>query len=250
MRLRDEAPRQPRRSPVQTKKIESHYARQLRKIARHVAEIVRGMAPDGNVTPDIDMQISDAMRRYSEILEPWAKAAAARMLGDVDRQDAKGWEQHSQAIGKALRHEIANAPTGRALQERLREQISLIKSLPTDVAARVHELALKGLVDGRRSSEIAAEIMRTGQVTQARANTIARTEVSRTASILTQVRAESIGSTAYIWRTSKDAQVRSSHKTMNGQVVNWSQPPTLDNMQGHAGALVNCRCWPEPIIPD
>lgn len=250
MRVWDEASKPPRRSPIQAKKIERHYAAQLRKIARHIAEIVRGMAPDGEVTPQADQQISDALTRYAQVLEPWANAAAGRMLADVDRQDAKDWMRHSQSIGRALQNELANAPTGRALQARLREQVSLIKSLPTDAAARVHELALKGLVEGRRSSEIAAEIMRTGEVTQSRANTIARTEVSRTASILTQVRAESIGSTAYVWRTSKDAQVRPSHKAMNGQVVDWTRPPTLDGMTGHAGTLVNCRCWPEPILPD
>ncbi|MDR0067994.1 phage head morphogenesis protein, partial [Acinetobacter sp. 11520] len=30
----------------------------------------------------------------------------------------------------------------------------------------------------------------------------------------------------------------------------WDNPPTLDNLKGHAGCLPNCRCYPEPSIPD
>jgi uncharacterized protein with gpF-like domain len=37
---------------------------------------------------------------------------------------------------------------------------------------------------------------------------------------------------------------------MEGKFVRWDEPPTLDNLTGHAGALPNCRCRPEPVIPD
>jgi uncharacterized protein with gpF-like domain len=35
---------------------------------------------------------------------------------------------------------------------------------------------------------------------------------------------------------------------MDGQFVKWSEPPTLDGLTGHAGALPNCRCYPEPVV--
>lgn len=79
---------------------------------------------------------------------------------------------------------------------------------------------------------------------------IARTEVARTSSVLTQARAEHAGSTGYIWRTARDGDVRPSHKAMNGRFVRWGEPPTLDNLRGHAGCLPNCRCYADPVIPD
>jgi hypothetical protein len=37
----------------------------------------------------------------------------------------------------------------------------------------------------------------------------------------------------------------------NDQPFLWDSPPTLDNLVvGHAGALPNGRCWPEPVIPE
>jgi uncharacterized protein with gpF-like domain len=69
--------------------------------------------------------------------------------------------------------------------------------------------------------------------------------------VLTQARAEHIGSEGYIWRTSNDSDVRHSHKEMNGRYVRWDTPPRLsDGTVTHAGQIYNCRCYPEPVIPD
>jgi SPP1 gp7 family putative phage head morphogenesis protein len=172
------------------------------------------------------------------------------MLAEVAIRDEGAWAQMARSMSRALRDEIRNAPTGRVLQAALADQVTLITSLPIEAGERVHKLTLEGLETGARADTIAAEIMRTSEVTQGRANLIARTEVSRTVSSLTQARAEHVGSTGYIWRTSQDSDVRPSHKKMSGKFVLWSDAPTLDGLKGHAGALPNCRCFPEPVIPD
>lgn len=130
------------------------------------------------------------------------------------------------------------------------DQVTLIKSLPLEAAERVHRLAIEGIETGGRASSLAAEIMRTGEVTQSRATLIARTETGRVSTVLTQVRAEHIGSPGYTWRTVGDSDVRPSHRAMDRQFVPWGKPPTLDGLTGHAGAIPNCRCYCEPVIPD
>lgn len=198
------------------------------------------------------------LERYATTIEPWARNAAQRMLNEVNARDAQAWTQHAKAMGVALRKEVANSPTGEAMKALLQEQIDLITSLPRQAGERVHELALKGLSDSTRASEIAKEIQRSGEVTKNRATLIARTEVARVASTLTQVRAQHVGSTEYIWRTSGDSDVRPGHKAMNGKVCRWDSPPAVNEgtanrphvMHHHAGAIWNCRCYPEPIIPE
>ena len=68
---------------------------------------------------------------------------------------------------------------------------------------------------------------------------IAKTEVARTASALTMARATHIGATHYYWRTSSDADVRKSHKKMNGKIIEWANPPKVDeNVEPyHAGMI-------------
>ncbi len=230
------------------RKAETQYARQLRQVANQVGNIVQGMAPEG-IVGDVTLLMA-TLKRYGEILRPWAESVAARMVSDVSQRDAAAWVKHGKMIGRALKQEIDRAPTGEAMRASLARQVNLITSLPLDAAERVHKLTIEGLTNSTRASEIAKEIMKSGSVTTSRANLIARTEVSRTATELTRARAQYIGSEGYFWTTSKDGDVRPSHKKMQGKFVRWDDPPTLDNMVGHAGALPNCRCFPNVQIPD
>lgn len=155
-------------------------------------------------------------------------------------------------ISAGLR-ELMAASQGQVARSIIEEQVKLFKSLPLQAADRVYDIhnqAIETVVAGRRSSSLVDEIMRTGEVTEARARTIARTEVGRASTAITQARSTAIGSRGYIWRTSEDSDVRHSHAQMNGQYVDWSRPPTLDGMIGHAGQFPNCRCYAEPVVPE
>lgn len=233
----------------ETRRTERMYAAQLRKVARHVGSIVDALAPQG-IVDNINVLLA-SLEKYAEALTPWAKAMGARMVADVNRRDLRAWRQTSREMGLQLQVEINTAPTGFALKSLLDEQVELITSIPREAGQRVHELTTEAVTTGRRASEIAKEIQRTTQVTENRAKLIARTEVARTASGLTMSRAVSVGTEGYIWRTSKDSDVRESHKEMEGKFIRWDEVPTLsDGTKTHAGMIYNCRCWMEPVITD
>lgn len=232
---------------MQARRAERIYAQQLSRLAANVGQIVNGYIPaDLNQASTLQNMLS----RYAEALTPWATRTASNMLADVDAQDFKAWQALGVEISQGIAREIVTAPVGQALRTLLNEQVTLIKSIPLDAAKRVHELTLKGLEDSTRASEIAKEIMRTSEVSKSKAMLIARTEVSRVGSNLTEARAKAIGSDGYIWQTSRDGDVRPSHRAMQGIFVKWADPPTLDNMRGHAGCFPNCRCWAQVVIPD
>lgn len=230
------------------RKAEHQYAVLLRKVARACGDIVKGFDPEA---PGFAQQVESALARYAQVIEPWARTAGVRMLREVARRDEEVWSQLGKLMGRALKKEIQTAPTGALLAQLLNEQVKLITSLPLDAAQRVHKLTTEATYQSTRAREIAAEIMKTGQVTKSRANLIARTEVARTASSLTMVRSVHVGSIGYVWRTSRDADVRRSHRQMEGKFVEWSTPPTLsDGTVTHAGMIYNCRCYPEPVLPE
>lgn len=233
-----------RRNPVQIKSAEREYVRALRKIAQHVGDIISGFPH-----PEESAKLDEMLRKYSEILDQWARSTAGRMLSSVERRDLNAWRAMSKEMSLALRREIENTPTGRVVQTLMAEQVHLIKSIPLEAAQRVHRLVIEGQ-NSMRAGEIAKEILKSGHVAKSRAELIALTETSRAASVLTQARAQHIGSEGYVWRTSKDSHVRDSHKHMEGRFVRWDSPPTLDNLTGHAGCLPRCRCYPEVVIPD
>jgi SPP1 gp7 family putative phage head morphogenesis protein len=227
---------------------ESSYNTRLRQVAKQIDVIIKGLAPDGIVRDD---GVLKALRGYSEVIEPWAQSVARYMLADVSKRNAKAWKEQGNDIASALLTELSHSHTGHVFFQLQQQQVALIQSLPLDAAQRVHRLTQEALISSARASTVAAEILKTGQVSKARATLIARTEVSRTASNLTQARAQFAGSLGYIWRTSGDSDVRSTHKRMNGKYVPWGTPPQTDaNLDPyHAGCGPNCRCYPEPVLP-
>lgn len=241
--------RQARERFAVAERMENEYLRSLRQLTRQIDHIVKGMAPNGVVKDSNELQ--QVLTQYSRTIEPWARAVAEKMIMRIARKDEFAWTHLGKSIGRSLRREIQEAPTGEMLRRFLDEQVTLITSLPIDAAQRVHKLTLEGITEGTRAKEIAAEILKTGKVTASRAKLIARTEVARTASGLTMARAQFVGATHYHWRTSGDSDVRKSHKEMNGKVIPFGQAPTLsDGTVTHAGQIFNCRCWIQPILED
>jgi SPP1 gp7 family putative phage head morphogenesis protein len=228
-------------------RLENDYMRALRSLTRQIDAIIRGMAPHGDISKVLALQRT--LEAYGEAIRPWAASVVAKMMARVDQKDAAAWARLGQSIGKQLRRELNEAPTGEAMRKSMAEQVDLIASLPRTAAERVHKIVIEGMTSSRRPKEIAADIMKTGKVTESRARLIALTEVSRAAFELTSARAQHLGSTHYIWRTCHDSAVRDSHKRMDGQVIAWDDPPEVDpGKRYHAGAVFNCRCFCEPLL--
>ncbi|HWI02382.1 MAG TPA: phage minor head protein [Acidimicrobiales bacterium] len=236
-----------RKGAPRTVKIERQYERQLRRIARHVGDIIRAFPPGD---PAAEPVIRRALEGYAGTLDGWARHVARQMLESVSRVDEQAWRERAVEMSARLRDELRGTPIAGLMRDRLDEQVTLIKSIPLDAAQRVHRLTLAGQENATRAPQIAAAILESDKIAASRATLIARTEVARTASLLTEARAKHVGSEGYIWRTSGDSDVRDSHDEMEGVYVRWDTPPTLDNMVGHAGQFPNCRCYPEPVIPE
>lgn len=240
-----------RAAAPKTARAERVYAQQLERVGAHVGELIGGFtAADLSMVP----ALQSLLERYAQALTPWAERTAGRMLAEVNARDIDTWRALGRAISGQLRRDLTTAPVGGVMKRLLGEQVTLIRSLPLEAAKRVHELTLKGLESSTRAREVAQEIARSGDVTQSRATLIARTEVARTASVLTQTRAQYVGSTHYVWRTSRDGAVRPGHRDMEGKACEWAHPPAVNEsgrvMHFHPGQIWNCRCWPEPILID
>ena len=235
---------------VRARLAEGKYNAHLKAVAKQISALIKGFAPDGTLAATAPL--IKALNRYADHIEPWAIAVAKYMLADVARRNEAAWRAHGNEMGRSLRQALADTPLGGAFRGLLSEQVTLIKSLPLEAAERVHGLVQEGMIKSTRSTTIAKEILESADIPKWRAKLIARTEVSRAAVTLTQVRAQAIGSEGYIWRTIGDGDVRATHRKMEGKYVRWDSPPKTDKSLDpyHAGCGPNCRCYPEPVLPD
>lgn len=126
------------------------------------------------------------------------------------------------------------------------ENAKLIGSLPTRFLAEAESTIIRGFRSGNRAEEIQEELDARFQVGTSRAQLIARDQVSKLNGELIQDRQQGAGITAYFWRTSRDERVRPSHAELEGQRIEWDDPPDV----GHPGEDYQCRCHPDPDLSD
>lgn len=235
--------------PTPTKRVEARYARALRNVARFSGQLVLLHVQGATITDAPGLE--RAVREYALALTPWARARATEMVLGVDATNVKWWAAQARALSRAVRLELAESPVGQVAQERIREQVTLITSLPIKAAERAQDLALEAVVDGSRAAEVARMLQDTTNVTESRAMLIARTEVAKANASINEARARSVGSDSFVWRTAGDADVRESHAELEGQVFQWSDPPDHSDGSGVylPGMFPNCRCYAESILP-
>lgn len=98
-----------------------------------------------------------------------------------------------------------------------------------------------------RPEELEAKLVARGQVSESRAQLIARDQTLKLHGDIIRIRQVNAGVEEYEWNTSNDDRVRESHENKEGQRFRWDSPPADT---GHPGQDFQCRCVPIPIIPE
>ena len=245
------------RKPIVPKRIEVTYRAQLRRVAHVVGLMIAQHThiekdDKGNIARVIlSVGLQEMVRNYSKSIAPWAQKIAQEMVDHVSSSNKKFLLDTAPQMAKQLKSDYDKSAIGLVAKSITADQVTLIKSIPLEAGQRAQEYARQAVVGSMRASEVADKIMASGDVAKSRADTIARTEIHKAWSSLTQSRAQYVGANQYIWRTAGDEIVRDSHAEMDGQVCDFNSPPTLsDGDSYNAGEGVNCRCYAEPIISD
>lgn len=191
-------------------------------------------------------------------LEAYAKQAAERMVTGLLSLNARSWREAARESGQGLRLHAAlsrelRGPVGERVRSLVAENASLISSLPLKIARQVTAEAARAGEGGERAEAFTGRI---SGVSRTRAMLIARTEISKASTALTQARAESLDLPWYVWRTSEDQRVRPAHRKMDNVLIRWNNPPSPERLAGqknapapyNAGNIFNCRCYAEPLL--
>ena len=138
---------------------------------------------------------------------------------------------------------ISDGALQEAVDEAVAANIALINSIPQQYLDRVEQAVMASLQAGTLNATLADDLNKIEGVTKNRAKLIARDQLGKINSRLSQIRQQSLGITHYFWSTSLDERVRSKHAKWEGDRIAWDSP-TVD---GHPGQAIQCRCT---AIPD
>jgi len=134
----------------------------------------------------------------------------------------------------------------------------LISDIPAKTIRQIREQITEALQTGRTIADTAAAIKDIMEermdVSDSRAELIARDQTAKLNGQLTEERQAEIGVEQYIWRTVGDERVRDDHKDCDGETFDWDGSSSLNGVSkpdgNDPGEDFQCRCWAEPILPE
>ena len=185
--------------PALRRRSEVQYQKSLLAIVDQINQIVTGSYDGSQASAE---SIAKSLVDYSGVIDDWAEMVGRKMFAQVEREEWNQWRSVSEEISAGLRDVVGNTPVGFVAQDIVSRQVQLIKSLPLEAADRVRDIqarAMEAVINGERPDALYRMIMESGDVAESRAKMIARTEIGRATTALTQARAESIGSEGYWW---------------------------------------------------
>lgn len=251
--------RKAKAKPVRvSRKLELDYTRALLAIAEDMhIETVKALMPlieqpsIGDSVMVADSIFSDFKTAFSKtantvkakvsgIAEALAQTVVSKQGQQSDNQLSAMIQQRTGIDFSGL---MSDSVLKEAVDEAVAANIALINSIPQQYLDRVEQAVMASLQAGTLNDTLADELKKIRGVTDSRAKLIARDQLGKINSRLSQIRQQSLGITHYFWSTSHDERVRDRHRRWDGDLIAWDNPP----IDGHPGQAIQCRCT---AIPD
>jgi SPP1 gp7 family putative phage head morphogenesis protein len=179
------------------------------------------------------------MRQRAKAL---AEMAARRSL---DATDAQLITSIKKSVSVDVTGLLGNAAVSDIMERSIIANTELITSMPDQYLQRVRTAVFNGVQTGQRAEEIAQSLVEAGDVTESRANLIARDQTSKMNAAFNEARQTSLGIDSYMWAGAMDERERETHIANEGMVFRWDSPPATT---GHPGDDINCRCTALPVF--
>lgn len=179
-----------------------------------------------------------------------APALAKRFVVDAEKANRTAMNAQFRTVLK-IDPFTSNQGLARTMQARARANVELIKSIPEQLLDQVEEVVTPRVAGGIRFEEIMKSVQERFNVSESRAQLIARDQVGKFNGQLARERQSALGINTYVWSTSKDTRVRADHAELEGRVCSYDDPPVVDSRTGmtaNPGEDYQCRCQPLPQV--
>jgi SPP1 gp7 family putative phage head morphogenesis protein len=220
------------------KSAENRYVSDLRNISKQVHTYVLGR---------LKLR-QDAVTDHSGNLDEIGVIAIAAMGDGVgaafDRMSKSVNEKSKGALNGITQNDTR---LGSAIAAARNKNIELMRNAGSVYIDQVRSILEDPQWVGKTSDDLAEEIVKRGDVSQSRAELIARDQTLKLNSNITKIRCGNAGITKYVWNTSHDERVRDDHRVLDGETFDFATgAPSLDGL--NPGEDFQCRCVALPVF--
>lgn len=255
--IRQKRRRVPKAKRVRTRAYERDLEALSFRFSKEVAKVTGPIIQRAEKAERRDASIDDLGGVYAEFerlrLRLIRMSRSQSITRIVDRRgrmiSASNLEDQERIMAISL---ASNPPEVQAALAAFRESnVALIESIALQQHDQVLSLVTKAASSGMRARTLRDSIQERFRVSRSRAQLIARDQLLKANSQLTQIRHAEAGVTHYVWITSSDEKVRDRHADLSGTIHAYNDPP-VTNEQGdrnHYGEDYQCRCTGSPVLP-
>lgn len=221
------------------------------------------------VKEDLPQEVLDAAGKYAVAARDLHVALLARLAdiqrgleGQVNKKlvDAtlvisKAERSFNSAYGEAIGKVELSEGAREALDREYADNMKLwIKKFSEDTIKELRGDVQENARQGYRFDHLVERIQNRYDVSQTKAEFLARQETSLFVSKHREQRFSEVGITHYVWQTAGDAEVREGHSELNGRTFSFKDKAPARYMSVdqpcNPGEDYNCRCVAAPIVTE
>lgn len=234
------------------KEIEALYAHP--DVAKHFEKIAPvKVAMD--ISPSSQARIlTNALKdRFEQLFGRAAKPLAEQMVSQADDASARATYQSLKELsgGLSLKTDILTGSMAEFMTATVAENVSLIKSIPSEYMTKVQGAVLRSMTNGKGMADLVPFFEQQEGITARRAKNIAQDQTHKAYNGLNKGRMEKVGVKAFEWVHSGGGQhPRQHHIDLSGKTFRFDALPVieLDGTRGIPGQAINCRCTMVPVM--
>lgn len=232
--------------------VEARYRRYLRRRVEALAKLVRtevlpALQPDAGAVTVMGVTTvrADALD-WRTLLSLLTSAFATANPVPEDLLRGLVSQVDESVTSPLLAVGVMPIPTAPGSLDWFAKNTALIRSIDEQLLADVATVLATAQAQGWSQRTAARQLTARTGVALSRAKIIARDQIATLNGALTKQRQTELGVRDFIWRTSQDERVRSSHEALEGRRFSWAQPPA----EGFPGQPILCRCTAEPVLDE
>lgn len=216
--------------------------------------VKRGVAMDISPAAQARILTNKLKRQFEQLFNGRASVWATTMADQTDANSQTSVQRSLKELSGGLTLPTDALITGQLnefLTGVVAENVSLIKSIPSEYFMKVQGAVLRSITHGRGLADLEPFFADQEGITRRRAHNIALDQTHKTYNGLNAKRQQAVGLKNFEWIHSGGSQYpRPMHVALDGRICSFANPPVIDEdgTRGLPGQLINCHCTQRPVI--